>query len=283
MKTKDIFFASREFKNLLIIILVLSNIIIGCGNTQAETVSREPKVEKLNSIDYGKLVLDDAWHVVTAPTRFDKNEWLITGLGVTAIVGTMAFSDKSLQKETQEHRNKTKDNLAKAFQPFGAEYSLGILGAFELEGYAFSDETAKAAAHDGISSSIIASGIITPSLKYIIGRARPNKEEGSHHFRPFSSDASFPSGHVTQAFAVASVIADHYDSFWVKAVSYGTASMVGYARIERNAHFASDVLAGAFIGTFVGRSIVNFNKQKRYEIEPFIGSDTVGVQVKKSF
>ncbi len=272
-----------KFKNLLIIIIVLSHIIIGCGNTQAETVSHEPKVEKLNSLDYGKLVLDDAWHVVTLPARFDKNEWLITGLGVTAIVGTMAFSDKSLQKETQEHRNKTKDNLAKAFEPFGAESSLGILGAFELEGYAFSDETAKAVAHDGISSSLIASGLITPSLKYIIGRARPNKGEGAHHFRFFSSDASFPSGHVTQAFAVASVIADHYDSWWVKAVSYGTASMVGYARMEQNAHFASDVLAGALIGTFVGRSIVSFNKQKRYEIEPFIGIDTVGVQVKKSF
>ncbi len=272
-----------KFKNLLVTIIASSNIIIGCGNVQAETISHEPKTEKLNSLDYGKLVLDDTWHVVTSPARFDKNEWLIAGLGVTVIAGTMAFGDKSLQKEIQEHRNKTKDNFAKSLQPFGAEYSLGILGAFELEGYAFNNETAKAVAHDGISSSLIASGLITPSLKFIVGRSRPNKEKGVHHFKPFTSDASFPSGHVTQAFAVASVIADHYDSWWVKAVSYGTASIVGYARMEQNAHFASDVLAGALIGTFVGRSIVSFNKQKRYEIEPFIGTDTVGVQVKKSF
>jgi len=272
-----------KFKNLLIIILVLSNIIIGCGNVQAETVSREPKVEKLISLDYGKLVIDDAWHVATLPAQFDKNEWLLTGLGVSAIVSTMAFSDKSLQKETQEHRNKTKDNLAKAFQPFGAGYSFGILGAFELEGIVFNDERSKAVAQDGLAASIVALGIVTPSLKLIAGRSRPNKDKGAHDFHPFSSNDSFPSAHVTQAFAVASVIAEHYDSWYVKAGSYGVASMVGYARMERNVHWASDVLAGALIGTIVGTTITRFNKDRRYKLSPVANENTVGLKVAHSF
>ena len=112
---------------------------------------------------------------------------------------------------------------------------------------------------------------------------RPSSNKGAHDFNPFSSNASFPSGHVTQAFAVASVIAEHYDSPFIKIGSYGVASMVGYARMERNAHWASDVLAGAIIGTVVGRTIVQFNKQQRYELSPIIDGDTVGVKATHTF
>ncbi|MFA5271373.1 MAG: phosphatase PAP2 family protein [Candidatus Omnitrophota bacterium] len=271
-----------KFKNLLITIIILSNIIIGCESTQAETVFREPKVEKLISLDYAKLVIDDAWHVATAPARFDKNEWLVTGLGAAAIVGAMVFSDKSLRKENQEHRNKTKDNLAKAFQPFGAGYSFGILGAFELEGVVFNDERPKAVARDGLAASVVSLGIIVP-LKLIAGRSRPDKDKGAHDFHAFSGNDSFPSAHVTQAFAVASVIAGHYDSWYVKAGSYSVASMVGYARVERNAHWASDVLAGALIGTVVGMTITKFNKDRRYQLSPVADEDTLGLKVAHSF
>ena len=107
--------------------------------------------------------------------------------------------------------------------------------------------------------------------------------EGTHHFRSFSGDDSFPSGHTTQAFAVASVIAEHYDPLWIKIASYGVAVMVGYARMEENAHFASDVLAGAIIGTVVGRSVVHFNHDKRYEVSPYVDGSTVGAQVTRTF
>jgi membrane-associated phospholipid phosphatase len=35
--------------------------------------------------------------------------------------------------------------------------------------------------------------------------------------------------------------------------------MVGLARIEHKAHYASDVLAGAIIGASVGRAVVHSN------------------------
>ena len=86
-----------------------------------------------------------------------------------------------------------------------------------------------------------------------------------------------------QAFAVASVKAEHYDSPLVKMGSYGVASMVGYARMERKAHWASDVLAAALIGKFIGREIVHFNHDKRYEISMIAGGDTAGAQVTHTF
>lgn len=242
-----------------------------------------PKVESLISREYGKLVLDDTWHVLSAPARWNEKDWLIAGLGAGAVVAVGAWADKPIEKEFQKHRTKSNDDFSKAVQPFGAEYSFGVLGAFEVGGLVFRDDNARAVAQDGLASSIVAAGILTPSLKYAIGRKRPSQDSNPHKFSPFSGSASFPSGHVTQAFAVASVIADHYDSPLVKIGSYGVASMVGYARMERQAHWASDVLAGALIGTFVGRTIVHFNKEKRYELSVIADGDMVGAQVTRTF
>ena len=62
---------------------------------------------------------------------------------------------------------------------------------------------------------------------------------------------------------MASVIANHYDETWVSYSSYTVAGLVGVARIYHDAHFASDVLAGALIGTLVGKSVVARNKTMR--------------------
>ena len=86
----------------------------------------------------------------------------------------------------------------------------------------------------------------------------------STSFHPFSgSDNSFPSGHATQAFAVASVISAHSDQVWVSVTAYTIAGLVGFSRIYHNAHWTSDVTAGALIGTFVGRGVVALNKRLR--------------------
>ena len=45
--------------------------------------------------------------------------------------------------------------------------------------------------------------------------------------------------------------------------SYSIASLVGLARIYHQAHFASDVVAGAMIGTLVGKSVVSYNNDLR--------------------
>jgi membrane-associated phospholipid phosphatase len=68
---------------------------------------------------------------------------------------------------------------------------------------------------------------------------------------------------VTQAFAVASVVAAHDGRLWVGALSYGLAGSVGFARIHEDAHWASDVLAGAILGTVVGNAVVKVNDRIR--------------------
>jgi len=119
-------------------------------------------------------------------------------------------------------------------------------------------------AEDGLASSLIAAGVISPILKLTVSRARPSQAEST--FDRDRGGMSFPSGHATQAFAVASVIAAHYDSPWVKVAAYGLAGLVGLARMEQGEHFASDVLAGALIGTAVGNAVVRFHDSERLHI-----------------
>ena len=102
----------------------------------------------------------------------------------------------------------------------------------------------------------------------------------------YSSNSSFPSGHTTEAFALASVIADHYQESWVGYASYSVAGLVGIARSYHGAHFASDVLAGALIGTLVGKSVVAHNNQLRagkVVMLPEIGPGMIGVRLTRNF
>lgn len=126
--------------------------------------------------------------------------------------------------------------------------------------------------------------IITPTIKFIVGRERPGNGD-AFQFDPFTSfSSSFPSGHTTQAFAVASVLAASYDDHpWIGVTALAIASAVGYSRINANQHYASDVLAGAAIGTAVGWSIVRRHQQQGSGLAPavglLLGSDTQGVSL----
>ena len=210
---------------------------------------------------YPELVVDDVKHVITAPSRWEKQEWQNLGLAALAVAGTAAIIDRPLRDEMRRHSGSSR--FMRDVERFGAEYSAGVLGGFFLAGAVGNNDKAMWVAQDGLAASLIASGMVTPVLKYATGRSRPRDNAGITHFKPFSGNASFPSGHATQAFAVASVISAHYDDTWVKCSSYTVAGLVGAARSYHDAHFASDVLAGALIGTLVGQSVVEYNQQHR--------------------
>ena len=239
--------------------------------------------ESLFSKDYWKLTASDVKQVFTAPVHWEAKEWLVSGSVFAGIGLTMLF-DEDIQKAVQRRRSHTVDDIFGAIEPFGQEYSLGLLGAFYVGGEIFKDPRAKSVALDGLAASIIASGLIDQPLKYAVERSRPSKGVGAYGFRPFSGSGSFPSGHTTEAFAVATVISEHYESLWVKIPSYGLATAVGYARMNSDAHWASDVLAGAAIGTFVSEVVVRFNKAHRHlALMPLIAPGLKGAELVWSF
>jgi membrane-associated phospholipid phosphatase len=250
---------------------------------QISEMGRRP--DSIFSRDYVALLADDTRGIFTAPLHWDRNDWLLAG-GLTSLVVASATLDHQIQVEATESTSSERHTFTKRAQFLGAEGSFLVLGGFETYGYLADSPRAKAVAMDGVTASIIASGLITPLIKLSAGRARPDRSDHSFDFRPFSGNYSFPSGHTTQAFAVASVIASHYDQWWIQGCAFGLASVVGYARIEQNGHFASDVVAGAIIGTVVGRTIVNrHNKPKEgaVAVTPYFSGEESGIQISKAF
>jgi hypothetical protein len=240
-------------------------------------------------LSYPEVVLDDVKHVLSSPARWQEQDWQSLGLAAAGVVGVAVILDRPIRDEMRRHAPNDSRFMLN-IERFGTQYSLGVLGSFYLAGAIGSNDTAIAVAQDGLAASIIASGIVTPTIKFITGRARPRENLGIAAFHPFSlgysSNSSFPSGHTTQAFAVASVIASHYDETWVSYSSYTVASLVGVARIYHDAHFASDVVAGALIGTLVGKSLVGHNKSLRstkVAVLPEIAPEFIGVRITSNF
>ncbi|HTY43369.1 MAG TPA: phosphatase PAP2 family protein [Thermoanaerobaculia bacterium] len=214
--------------------------------------------------ELGEIALKDTTTILGAPLHWTAKNWLVFG-GVAAGIVAVGFAfDVPMRNKTQAHQTQTLDDLTKVVEPFGAGYSWAVIGAYGIAGWVFHDPEAKNIFFDSVMASLLASGIITPTLKFVIGRARPSQSVSSTDFHPFEgSDNSFPSGHATQAFAVASVISAHSDQVWVSVAAYTVAGLVGFARIYHNAHWTSDVTAGAAIGTFVGRGVVALNDRLR--------------------
>ena len=261
-------------------------LLLGTGTVLTAAAETPP----LPLRDYPRLWWDDAGSILTAPARWDSQDWLCFSADSAAVVGTAALLDRSLRDWTQRHTRSSWEKTVNHFETLGSTGSFVVIGGFYLEGLVRNDPQAENTAGDALSASIVAAGIITPLLKEATGRSRPVAHQGLHHFKPFSGAASFPSGHVTQAFAVASVVAAHYDSVWVDGLAYAAAGLVGLARMDHNAHFASDVLAGAMIGTVVGRTSVRMGDEERKGVagktvsfEPWVEPKGTGLVISVGF
>jgi membrane-associated phospholipid phosphatase len=219
-----------------------------------------------------RLAAVDLREVLGAPLSWKGPEWRRFSLAMAGI-GAAALLDGTVRDADRRVHSRFVDRVTNTFEPLGSTDAWVVLGLFYAGGVAADDSRARATAVDGVLSTAIASGIVTSALKTAVGRKRPHDTGKTFDFAPFSGNASFPSGHSTHAFAVASVIATHYDSYWIKGLSYGSAAIVAYARIHHQAHFLSDVTTGAVIGTAVGRSVVHHNQRERsrYTLVPAVG------------
>lgn len=105
----------------------------------------------------------------------------------------------------------------------------------------------------------IAGFIVTDStvdiLKHLIARPRPCEE--LQHVRllvPCLASFSFPSGHASTYFAMASIIGYFFRRGAIPA--FIIAALVAYSRIYVGVHYPSDVLGGAYFGVVMGGCII---------------------------
>jgi len=155
----------------------------------------------------------------------------------------------------------------------------GIAGVIGFGTYGFLSSDLKAQETTLLTSqALITSGLWTQLLKVAAGRKRPGAEYDVTHtasttWSPFemlvpdkhaagSSFNSFPSGHTTVAFSIATVVAEQYaDKPAVPVIAYATAGLVGISRMLLHAHWASDVFLGGAIGYACAEQIVSRHRR----------------------
>lgn len=199
---------------------------------------------------------DDLRALVLAPTEWRGREWKRLGLGLGLVLASSALDDP-VHSALDGGQASEVDRLADGIRPLGQEAGIALFAGAWAVGKATHRPKWVALGQDGLEASLIASGLLVPALKSIAGRPRPRDSHAiEEQFGLFGGEQSFPSGEAAQAFALASVLASHSDSRWVQGAAYGVAGLLAVNRIAVDAHWTSDVVAGALIGTAIGRWVV---------------------------
>ena len=213
----------------------------------AQTPSPTPSLE----CEFFKNILRDQKAIWTAPFHLERSDakWVVpAGIGFMALVTTDRITgDKIFEANRQV-------NASRAISHAGSVYGLGAVATtFYLLGRKNNDYRAR---ETGLLSAeaLVNSMITEAALKGITQRARPT--DGRERSEFFDGGNSFPSGHSTQAWAVATVIAHEYkDRPAVQIAAYGIASAVSVARFTGHKHYISDVLAGSALGFGIGKFV----------------------------
>jgi hypothetical protein len=210
-----------------------------------------------------RRTIKDVEDLATAPVHWKVSQWTRFGEGVALVGATMAL-DKPILDAVQRNRTSASDRYFKDVTHLGGGYSQDVAIALLLGGIVARNERLRETGFDALESSAWAAGVVTPIIKEAVGRARPVQERGTYDFRPFGGSQSFPSGHATNAFALATAIAAHSDGYVIPTIAYTLATSVAIARVNDRVHFPSDVVAGALIGRAVAKSITSRHRALKH-------------------
>jgi len=199
-------------------------------------------------------IFRDQRAILTSPVRLEGSDVKYL-LPLSLATGSLIATDRRTANELIENggspdRVRISNNIAR----IGAFYGVGgIAGTMYLFGRATHSPRLRETGLLG-AEAVIDGGIDVTILKSMAQRTRPNFDNGRGDF--LDGGASFPSGHATVSWALASVIAHEYkDNRLIGFSAYGVAGIVSVARFTGRNHFLSDVLVGSAIGYGIGRFV----------------------------
>lgn len=202
----------------------------------------------------------DLW---TFPLRLAKGKNLVPTLLVLGGTVGLIYSDPHTMPYFRNHQ-KNWDDFNDVFDPMVTTSEVIALPAGLMAAGYIRHDTRE------VSTSLLAaeaygdSVVINLALKAITRRERPsdvapNGDFGNTFFNggksPFKG-SSFPSGHATAVWSVATVVAERYrhrGKPWVPVLAYALASAVSFSRITEAAHWPSDVWLGASLGYSIAK------------------------------
>jgi membrane-associated phospholipid phosphatase len=223
-------------------------------------------------------VVADVGAYVTSPLHWDSTDWGLFGGSIAAITLAHHYDSSVRNHFTRDSTTALDGKDVGALQD--AVPAATVLAGTWLYGTIVDDSSAKTAAW-AMTESAGLSAAATYLFKAIAGRERPNQTIDPNRWR--AGGTSFPSLHVSVAFAIGTSFAEsgiEGSSRWLtRTVGYGMAGLTAYRRLQHNAHWLSDAVAGAAIGTatglFVTKRIYGTNVLTHLTLSPTDGGMVV--------
>jgi PAP2 superfamily len=208
-----------------------------------------------------KTIGQDEWHIIKAP--FHKKALIWDGLFLAA-TGVLIANDESVMYQVPSAWHSTSLNISDA----------GVYGVSAVAGGIYLTGLFTKNAHEqevGIrtAEATVDSVILYGAAKAIFQRQRPYSGPGEGKFFAGNwTNGSFPSGHATFAWTIASAVAHQYHSIPLDIGLYGVASAVTVTRVTARQHFPSDVFVGSILGYLIGDYVAH----KQETVGPIRGS-----------
>lgn len=185
-----------------------------------------------------------------------------------AITGFSQNADITILRDINLNRNRQLNGVFRGITNSAAPVAIGtpiILYGISL----LNKDTLNNQKAIYIGVSVISATAIATILKYGVNRPRPFVTYPYIEKATAGGSPSFPSGHTSNAFALATSVSLAYPKWYVIAPSFVWAGAVGYSRMDLGVHYPSDVLAGALLGAgsaflcYKAQQLLNKKKRKK--------------------
>lgn len=218
------------------------------------------------------LALAQADSVVHDKTFLTRRDLVVLGVGAAA-TGVLSIFDDDIAVASQQSRWQSKSlhdfslNVSKAQETTLTVASLLTYGIGRLT-------KQRTVADVGLhaAESVVLASLASQLIRGPLGRTRPHaagdtNQYDFHFGKGFTSfdNRAFPSIHTSSGMAVATVLTMEMHRRHVAATPYvapllfAAGILPGLSRIQLDQHWASDVLAGAFMGVFSGYKVVSYS------------------------
>lgn len=207
-----------------------------------------------------------------APPLFSKSDafW-----GAAFLAGSIALSTADVRIaqgwNNPAHRSASRDKLARNFARIQeGSLTVGNLAIWGIGRLTGLNGMADVGFH--AAEAVVIGSFASQLVRGPLGRSRPHVTNYSdqYDFHPFKGFGefkyrAFPSIHTASAFAAATVYTLETKrrapgATWIVGpIAYALAAGPGISRMYNGQHWASDILAGAFVGTMAGAKVLRYN------------------------
>jgi len=217
-----------------------------------------PKRQVLHDIGgTARGIVVDLGYVVSSPARMSARDVVLTA----AVAGaTWALYNNDQVILDQFQRNRGNPIYDAILEPGRHLENVGLMGRTNpyyfgalVIGYATNIRPLREIPAEILESHAIAGGIRN-GFKMLVGRHHPEDGDGPYVFDP-PHGTSFPSGHSSVDFELATILSHHTRWVPLKVVWYGLATSMVLQRIDARAHWPSDVLPAAIAGHLIARTV----------------------------